>query len=55
VVRGAYGRVTVPGFRSAAYVADSRYAFSSTPQSFADSIRLWNRAATSVPRLEREP
>ena len=32
--------VTVPGFSSAARVAQSRYAFGSTPQSFADSMRL---------------
>ncbi len=38
--RSACGSVTVPGFSSAARVAQSRYAFGSTPQSFADSMRL---------------
>jgi hypothetical protein len=39
-VSSACGRVTVPGVARAARVACSRYAFGSTPQSFADSIRL---------------
>ena len=39
-VRSAWGRVTVPGLASATRPAWSRYAFGSTPQSFADSIRL---------------
>ena len=39
-VRSACGSVTVPGFSSAARVVARRYAFGSTPQSFADSMRL---------------
>ncbi len=39
-VRSAWGSVTVPGLASAARTAWSRYAFGSTPQSFADSMRL---------------
>jgi len=40
----------VPGVASATRRARSRYALGSTPQSFADSIRL-KSAATSVPAL----
>ncbi len=39
-VSRACGRVMVPGLARAARVACSRYAFGSTPQSLADSIRL---------------
>jgi hypothetical protein len=39
-VRSACGSVTVPRFSRAARVAQSKYAFGSTPQSLADSMRL---------------
>jgi hypothetical protein len=39
-VRSVCGSVTVPGFSSAARVAQSKYAFGSTPESLADSMRL---------------
>lgn len=39
-IRSAWGSVALPGFSRAARRARSRYALGSTPQSFADSIRL---------------
>lgn len=47
------GRVTVPGFSSAARVAWSRYAFGSTAQSFADSMRIGARAVMILPADDR--